>query len=170
MVALRLWTVLDRWRYWIGDGTGSVTVLDRRGLCESFPVVFYSTQYLSPLMVLAFTVERYALRSFRLYGLSFSTNCPSTCAYSWVTARERKCAENYNKWRNKFIFLTAISILVISKHNSSRVLFDKIASVYFIFLNIYLNFSIRNSQPREPALCQLYRHTFVSYDFSSPGI
>jgi len=36
-----------------------VSVLDRRGLCESFPVVFYSTQYLSPLMVLAFTVERY---------------------------------------------------------------------------------------------------------------
>ena len=28
-------------------------------------------------------------------------------------------------------FLTAISILVISNHNSFRVLFDKIASVYF---------------------------------------
>jgi len=34
------------------------SVLDRPGLCESFPVVFYSTQYLSPLLVLAFTVER----------------------------------------------------------------------------------------------------------------
>ena len=37
-------------------------------------------------------------------------------------------------------------ILVISNHNSFRVLFDKIVSVYFI-----------------AALCQLYRHTFVPY-------
>ena len=29
------------------------------------------------------------------------------------------------------LFLTAISILLISNHNSFRVLFDKIASVYF---------------------------------------
>ena len=29
-------------------------------------------------------------------------------------------------------FLTAISILLISNHNSFRVLFDKVASVYFI--------------------------------------
>jgi len=35
-----------------------VAVLDRPVLCEAFPVVFYSTQYLSPLLVLAFTVER----------------------------------------------------------------------------------------------------------------
>jgi len=41
-----------------------ISVLDRRGLCESFPVVFYSTQYLSPLMVLAFTVERYVTTKF----------------------------------------------------------------------------------------------------------
>ena len=34
------------------------SVLDRPGLCESFPVIFYSTQYLSPLLVFAFTVER----------------------------------------------------------------------------------------------------------------
>jgi len=45
---------------------------------------------------------------------------------------ERKCAENDNKRHNKFIFLTAISILVISSRNSFRVLFDKIVSVYFI--------------------------------------
>ena len=32
-------------------------------------------------------------------------------------------------------FLTAISICVISNHNSFRVLFDKIASVYFIWKN-----------------------------------
>ena len=28
---------------------------------------------------------------------------------------------------------------------------------------MYLCFSIGNSQPREPAQCQLYRHTFVPY-------
>jgi len=58
------------------------------------------------------------------------------------------------------MFKTAISILVISNHNSFRVLFDKIASVYFI-LKIYLYFSIGIGQPREPALCDLYRHTFA---------
>ena len=39
-------------------------------------------------------------------------------------------------------------------------LFDKIAYVYFI-CEIYLYFSIGNDQLMEPALCQLYRHTFV---------
>ena len=29
---------------------------------------------------------------------------------------------------------------------------------------MYLYFSIGNGQPREPALCQLYRHTFVPYE------
>jgi len=48
---------------------------------------------------------------------------------------------------------TAFSILVISNHNSFRVLFDKIASVYFNS-KIYLHFSIGNGQPVEPALCQ----------------
>ena len=39
---------------------------------------------------------------------------------------------------NFFINLTAISIFVISNHNSFRVLFDKIASLYFIWKNIYV--------------------------------
>jgi len=55
-----------------------------------------------------------------------------------------------------------MSILVISNHNSFRVLFDKIASVYFIWKK-YLYFSTGNGQPREPGLCQLYRHTFVPF-------
>jgi len=42
------------------------------------------------------------------------------------------------------------------------VLFDKISSVCFI-LKIYLYFSIGNGQRRQPALCQLYRRTFVPY-------
>ena len=52
--------------------------------------------------------------------------------------------------------------MVISNHNSFPVLFDKIASVYFIWkINWY--FSIGSGQTREPALCQLYRRTFVPY-------
>jgi len=51
-------------------------------------------------------------------------------------------------------------------HNSFRVPFYKSASVYFIW-EIYLYFSIGNGQSREPALCQLYRHTFVSYNHIS---
>ena len=35
-------------------------------------------------------------------------------------------------------------------------LFDKIASEY-------LDFSIENGEPRDPALCQLYRYSFVPY-------
>ena len=42
-------------------------------------------------------------------------------------------------------------------NNSFLVLFDKIGSVYFCW-KMYLYFSIGNGQPREPALCQLYRH------------
>jgi len=58
--------------------------------------------------------------------------------------------------------------LVISNNSSFRVLFDKIASVYFIW-KMYLYFSIGNGQPREPSLCQLYRHTFVPYNLFLPS-
>ena len=64
--------------------------------------------------------------------------------------------------RRKKIFLTAISILLTTNHCSFRVLFEKIASVYFIW-EMYLYLSTGNGRPREPALCQLYRHTFVPY-------
>ena len=50
--------------------------------------------------------------------------------------------------------------MVISNHNSFRVLFDKLLP-YILCEHIYLYFSSGNGQPREPALCQLYRHTFV---------
>ena len=52
--------------------------------------------------------------------------------------------------------------MLISNHNSFREPFDKIASEHFIW-KIYLYFRIRNGEPREPALCQLYRHTFLPY-------
>jgi len=55
-----------------------------------------------------------------------------------------------------------MSSFVISNHNSYRVLFDKIASVYFIW-KTHLHFSIGNSQPREPTLCQLYQRTYVPH-------
>ena len=47
--------------------------------------------------------------------------------------KEQKCAENYNKWHNNFFSSAAISIIVISNHNSFPGLFDKIASAYFIW-------------------------------------
>jgi len=48
------------------------------------------------------------------------------------------CAENYNIYNTINLFLkTAISILVISDHNSFRVLFDKIASVFYL-KNIFI--------------------------------
>ena len=78
--------------------------------------------------------------------------------------RERKCAKNYNKWHHFFSFFsTAIDILVISHHNSFRVLFDKLASVYFI-CNMYECFITENEsndQSSKPALCQLHRCTFI---------
>ena len=46
--------------------------------------------------------------------------------------RERKCAENYINNTINLCFKTAISSLLISNHNSFRVLFHKIALVYFI--------------------------------------
>jgi len=41
----------------------------------------------------------------------------------------------------------------MSNRNSFRVLFER----------LHLYSSTGNGQPREPALCQLYRHTFVPY-------
>ena len=64
------------------------------------------------------------------------------------------------------LFKTAVSILVISNHN---MVFVKMASSYFI-CRIYLYFSIGNDQPREPAQCKLYRHTFVRYSTQEPRV
>ena len=75
-------------------------------------------------------------------------------ATATANRRERKCAQNCNKWDIKLFFLNCI--LTVSNHKSFRVLFDKIVSVYFI-RKIYRYFSIGNGQPTEPALCQLYR-------------
>ena len=67
-----------------------------------------------------------------------------------------------NSVNDKSKYKTAISILVITNHNSFRALLDKIAP-YILFEEHIFYFSIGNGQPREPALCQLYRHTFVPY-------
>ena len=61
-------------------------------------------------------------------------------------------------------FYTALSILIISNRNSSRLLFDKEKlRPYILFEKIHLHFSVEHGQPSKPALCQLYRHTFVPY-------
>jgi len=39
----------------------------------------------------------------------------------------------------------------------------------FFSQKMYLYFSAGNGQPREPALCQLYRHTFVLSDINRPA-
>jgi len=70
---------------------------------------------------------------------------------------ERKRAENCN-----IFYSTAINIFVLSNHDSFRVLSDKLLP-YILSEKICLYFSIGNGQPREPALCQLYRRTFVPY-------
>jgi len=51
--------------------------------------------------------------------------------------RERKYAEGFNKWHNKFIFLNCFQRFGNLNHNSFWMLFDKIAYVYFIW-KIYI--------------------------------
>ena len=64
---------------------------------------------------------------------------------------------------NKFCsFKTAISILVISNRNSFRVLFELLLLPYILFEEC-ICISIVNGQPSEPAVCHLYRHTFVPW-------
>jgi len=65
--------------------------------------------------------------------------------------------------KSSLLFKSAVSSL---EPNGFRVLFEKkTASVYFVS-KMCLYFSIGNGQPREPALCQLYRHSFVPYEFA----
>jgi len=60
------------------------------------------------------------------FSVSVYCACFVFILVSKVCNRERLCVES-------LFFFTAISILVISNHNSFRVLFDKIASeIYFI--------------------------------------
>jgi len=64
---------------------------------------------------------------------------------------------------------TAIRILVISNHNSFRVLFDKIASVYFIgkYIFIFLYFITGNGQPKNQHCVNcIGTLSFIGADFS----
>jgi len=76
-------------------------------------------------------------RSIVLQHHVMSTNI-TDCLYVLDADKERNRAENYNKWHNEFLFLTANSILVTSNHNSFRVLFDNVASVFYIWKNILI--------------------------------
>ena len=102
--------------------------------------------------------------------LKYITTTTTVARASIGAHTERTLTENYFFKRNKIILflLTAISTLLISNCNSFQVLFDNIASVFYFIWKIYLYSSIGNGQPREPALCELYRHTFVPY--SSPSL
>jgi len=56
-----------------------VALLQWPGLCEAFPVVFLTTQHLSPLLVLAFTVERYVAVCHPFYGERISSTRRAVC-------------------------------------------------------------------------------------------
>jgi len=73
---------------------------------------------------------------------------------SWLRAPKIVINDTIN------LFLTAVGILVTSNHNNFRVVFDKLLP--YISREKYIT---GNGQPREPALCQLYRHTFVPYNY-----
>ena len=74
--------------------------------------------------------------------------------------RERKCAENCNKWHNKFVLLNCNQLF--GNFQTITVSECCLKKIDFTWKKIYLYFSTGNGQPiTEPALCQLYRHTFV---------
>ena len=54
---------------------------------------------------------------------------------------------------NKFIFLTAICILVISNHNSFRVLFDKIAYVGYVIWKYIYSLALKTASPWTMQYC-----------------
>ena len=83
---------------------------------------------------------------------------PCTAYYANSADTERRCAENYNKWYNTVFLNSKQQFGSLSNQNSFWVSSDKIASVYFSW-KTHLHSSTGNGQPREPALCQLYRHT-----------
>ena len=76
--------------------------------------------------------------------------------------REGKCAENYNKWHNKFIFLNCNQHFGNFEPQQFPGAVWQDCFRYFI-LKISLYFSIGNGQSREPAMCQLYRYTFNTH-------
>ena len=65
----------------------------------------------------------------------------------------------------KFFSQTAISIWQFQTTTVSECCFTKLLP-YSSFENIYSYFSVGNGQPREPALCQLYRHMHFRSPFS----
>jgi len=59
-------------------------------------------------------------------------NIPSLGSRACIAHRKRKCAEIIANDTMNLVFKTAISVSAISNRNSFWVLFDKVASVYFI--------------------------------------
>jgi len=69
-----------------------------------------------------------------------STSGPPSTAYNrpYVAIANETVPKILTNYTRNLFFETAISILVISSHNSFRVLVDKIASVYFSCKNIFI--------------------------------
>ena len=56
-----------------------------------------------------------------------------------------------------------MNILVISNHNSFRVLFDRIASVYSIWKKYFYIFALEMASPGNQHCANCVGHTFVPY-------
>jgi len=104
------------------------------------PYARYVIEYGLPLPFYIIDIRLYFLSGAVSWWISLSIQrcrlesvLPHVESFEDTPDGERKCAGIYNKWHNIFFSYTAISILVISNHNGFRVLFDKIASVYFIW-------------------------------------
>jgi len=80
----------------------------------------------------------------------------------WCSIRKESVPKIILSNTINLFFLNCNQHFANSNHNSFRVLFNKIASLYFIW-KIYLYFSIGNVQQGEAALFQLYRYTFDSF-------
>ena len=74
-----------------------------------------------------------------------------------------KCVEYYNQWHNTLIFLNSCQHIGNFKPQQLPSAIWQHCFRIFFLKNIII-FSIGNAcQPTEPALCQLYRHSFVPY-------
>ena len=91
----------------------------------------WTNQLTWPSVVIYSAACEPAMTSQVLQWLSFS-NCAHDCHCESRPERKRKCADNYTKWHNKFIFFkTAISISVISNHISIRVLLKNSFHIFY---------------------------------------
>jgi len=92
------------------------------------------------------------------------------CIASSTFHTEPKCAENYriNNTVHLLFFKTASRISVISNHDSSRVLFDEIASTHFIWEKYFSTENGAGPVNRHCASC-IGTLSFAIHSYHSPG-